>query len=440
MFPYHTSPKFVRNVHTHVNSKQYKDPIYGNGFRTNKKTTIVFHNKLYTDAYKNNWTDALSVYLMLFDCFPNKRITIWRDSKKEFLESLCSEMGLCKNTLLSKIDILIKKKLIFKEWISDEIKNREADIYVLASNRKISERYNCKKFELFYDRNKYNKYKELKQFLRSIPLLSNLSKQKEEVVLHEHFSTLRKDIDEGYFVSHEDFHSLWRYEKKQAAKQKRSKFKNTVKGDLPNLSLKGIAKKINRSSSTTAFKYKKALMDKKILAQYKRTEVIGSAESKEHFDYMKRYQRSIPEHAILTRSNKICIYKSSLLFTVTDRWSAEKMDEYFNSNLSDYWSNETCSTNLITDSLKLAELMRLNHSQTEYYKQKYKSVYGYASLYLVDFYKECLDEGWSRIGLLYRTFCERTSIKHSGHKDDWNMPVLCKTFNVYIDGVLFLTT
>jgi DNA-binding Lrp family transcriptional regulator len=342
-----------KNKHTHIDSqRQYltggvEDMIPTIG----GKQTTTFHNKMFTDAFDNNWLDALAIYLMLFRRYDNKQITFLNEQKNKQLQSIATDLGVSKNTLISKIKIL-KEKGIIK---SIDIKIGRTIIgnrLYLISNEEICTKYKCRKFGLYVNLNNVNTYKKLKYFLKNIPFLSNLSVQKNRCQQHSYFSTLRQKVKNNEVIEYSEYKALMKYER---SLERISKAKVKNKGVAPNLSLKGIARVTGRKSSTTAFRYKNVLVDTKVIACHRRTKKLCDVESKEHFEYLKHTAKKIPKHAIMSVNHKLAyVYEPSLFYITTDKWSMEKMDEHYYTNLNQYVENKISNENAFKDILRTA--------------------------------------------------------------------------------------
>ncbi len=342
------------NIHTTGCRKQYKSGLLIDAWNYNEKHTTVFHNKMFTDAYQNNWLEAFAIYLMLFKRCPNKYIDFKHEQKNQQLQIIAQELGVSKNTLISKIKVLQQKGLITFQEVFFRSKVVGTRMY-LASNKEISDKYNCLKFGLYINMNNVDTYKKIKYFLKNIPFLSNLNDQKERCKYHEYFSTLRQEIDlngNSANVDYKAYKALLKYERSMKTLPK-SKVKN--KGLLPNLSLKGISRVTNRKSNTTAQRYKNFLVDNKVVATYRRSRELCKVESREHFEYLKFESRSIPKHAIYSKQSKIAyVYDSSLFFVTTDKWSMEEMDWYYDNNLKSYVEKTITERNAFKDTLRNA--------------------------------------------------------------------------------------
>jgi len=339
------------NVHTTGWNKQYESGLPTDYW--NKKNTTVFHNKMFTDAYENNWLEALAIYLMIFKRCPNKYIDFKHEQKNQQLQIIAHELGVSKNTLISKIKVLQQKGFITFKEVFFRSKVVGTRMY-LASNKEISEKYNCLKFGLYINMNNVDTYKKIKYFLKNIPFLSNLNDQKDRCKYHSYFSTLREEINSDMcdYVDPKTYKALLKYESSMKCKPK-SKVKNA--GLLPNLSLKGIARVTNRKSNTTAQRYKNFLVDNKVVATYKRSQQLCKVESKEHFEYLKYEARSIPKHALYSKQSKIAyVYDSSLFFVTSDKWSMESMDDYYDNNLKSYVEQTITERNAFKDTLRNA--------------------------------------------------------------------------------------
>lgn len=349
-------PKPRQNQHTNGYNRQYLPGGIENLWVNKEKKTTVFHNKMYTDAYKNNWLDALAIWLMLFKKYPNKKLYFVNDQKNKQLQELSTELGVSKNTLISKMKIL-KLKGFLKYIDFSSHKENPGTLVMLSSNEDIINMYKCRNFGLYVNMNNVNTYKDLKYFLKQIPILSNLISQKNKASKHIYFSTLRQELNSGAFVDHKEHKALCKYEK---SLQQKKKLKVKNKGTLPNLSLKGICRVTGRRSSTTSLKYKNFLISKKVIAQYNRTRIICDVESRAHFDYLKYQKNSIPKHSLYSKDNNIAyVFDSSLLFITSDKWSMEAMDQYYDQNLKKYVEDSISQRNCFLDMIWNAKLSNI---------------------------------------------------------------------------------
>lgn len=379
------------NIHTTGWNKQYRSGLLTDSVETTKNTT-VFHNKMFTDAYENNWLDALAIYLMLFKRCPNKYIDFKNEQKNQQLQIIAQELGISKNTLISKIKILQQKGFITSKEVFFRSKVVGTRMY-LASNKEISEKYNCLKFGLYINMNNVDAYKKIKYFLKNIPFLSNLNDQKDRCKYHEYFSNIRQEIDLNGSVDYKSYKALLKYEKSMKSLPK-SKVEN--KGLLPNLSLKGIARVTNRKSNTTAQRYKNFLVDNKVVATYKRSRELCKVESREHFEYLKHEARSIPKHALYSKQSKIAyVYDSSLFFVTTDKWSMESMDDYYDNNVKKYVEDIISVRNVFLDTLRNA-LRYNNATLTREHRNEVVEDHGYNADHVSMRMAELLSNGYSR--------------------------------------------
>lgn len=379
------------NIHTTGWRKQYKSGLLIDAWNYNEKHTTVFHNKMFTDAYENNWLDALAIYLMIFKRCPNKYIDFKHEQKNQQLQIIAHELGVSKNTLISKIKVLQQKGFITFKEVFFRSKVVGTRMY-LASNKEISEKYNCLKFGLYINMNNVDTYKKIKYFLKNIPFLSNLNDQKERCKYHEYFSNIRQEIDLNGSVDYDSYKALLKYEKSMKSLSK-SKVKN--KGLLPNLSLKGIARVTNRKSNTTAVRYKNFLVDNKVVATYKRSRQLCKVESKEHFEYLKYEARSIPKHALYSKQSKIAyVYDSSLFFVTTDKWSMEEMDWYYDNNIKKYVEQTITERNAFKDTLRNA-MRYVAGVLTQDHRKELVGAHGYNADHVSMRMAELLSQGYT---------------------------------------------
>lgn len=426
--PYHI-PRTRENYHTGTRRQCFLGDMY-DVCLGKKKDTTNFHNKLFTDAYENNWLEALAVYLMIFYRYPGKIIRFPKEKKQETLQNLAKELGISKNTLIAKLKVLEKNGLV--EILPGKYSLHSA--LILASNKDITKKYNCNKFGLYVNLFNVGTYKDLKYFLKNIPVLSNLKAQKERVIQFEHFSKLRQDLDDGVFIEYSDMKALMRYEKKLSGLTKKKK---NVKGDLPNLSLSGICKVTNRKSNTTSLRYKKFLIGSKVIATYNRTEALCQVESKEHYEYLKEIKK-IPKYALHSvRSEIAYVKKSSLLFVTTDSWSMKTMDWYFKEHLFDYVeqkiSNDNCFKDVLRAGYKISrgtiDPLTLKKLKLDHSDQAVAAAHNVADLY---------DEGYSDYVIFENSRINQIGLKRervAGHRFDCNMTRLYEWKGLVATGV-----
>ena len=127
---------------------------------TNQTTRI--HGKMYYDACEQGWMPSLAYFVFLSVKFPHKRFKV-------------EETGLNTKVLYKHLSILREKGLL-------EYKN---GVVSIISNKKIIQKYHFHSgFRLF---TKENTLKGIKQFLKSVPIISNLYRQKKMIAVKENF-------------------------------------------------------------------------------------------------------------------------------------------------------------------------------------------------------------------------------------------------------------
>jgi hypothetical protein len=127
---------------------------------TNQTTRI--HGKMYYDAFKHGWMPSLAYFVYLSVNFPHKRFKV-------------EETGLNTKVLYKHLSILREKGLL-------TYKN---GVVTIISNKKIIHKYHFNSgFRLF---TKENTLKGIKQFLKSVPIISNLYRQKKMIEVKENF-------------------------------------------------------------------------------------------------------------------------------------------------------------------------------------------------------------------------------------------------------------
>ena len=118
---------------------------------TNQTTRI--HGKMYYEAYEQGWMPSLAYFVYLSVNFPHKRFKV-------------EETGLNTKVLYKHLNILREKGLL-------TYKN---GLVTIISNKKIIQKYHFNSgFRLF---TKETTLKGIKQFLKSVPIISNLYRQK----------------------------------------------------------------------------------------------------------------------------------------------------------------------------------------------------------------------------------------------------------------------
>lgn len=127
---------------------------------TNQTTRI--HGKMYYDAFKHGWMPSLAYFVYLSVNFPHKRFKV-------------EETGLNTKVLYKHLSILREKGLL-------TYKN---GVVTIISNKKIIQKYHFNSgFRLF---TKEKTLKGIKQFLKSVPIISNLYRQKKMIEVKENF-------------------------------------------------------------------------------------------------------------------------------------------------------------------------------------------------------------------------------------------------------------
>lgn len=316
-----------------------------------KKSSINFHNKFYAECYEKGKLDNLSVWLMLFNYYPSKQICFEPDDNNNMMGRLAKKLQMGKSTFQKKIQSLIKDGYITKHQI---INDNGSYLLELNSNETLDKKLGVSNTTLFIDINKLKKYSNVKYFLKQIPVFTNIKRQENNRKLHQHFGRLRIRLDNGELLDSGEFKSLKRYEKGQNKLDKNKKCDGT---QYANLSLNGICRITGTKSQTTAQRYKKFLKTHKMLHEYRRTEVLMQVESKDHFNYLKFEKKSIPKHALLTKNNKVFIYKSNVMFPLYNQEYLDLMDEYFDLYLYDYVNETITNRNFTRDEIKVANAL-----------------------------------------------------------------------------------
>ena len=128
----------------------------------NTQTTTRIHGNMYYDAYKNGWMPSLAYFVYLSVKFPHKRFKIDQ-----------SELNI--KVLYRHLSILRGKGLV-------DYKN---GVVSIISNKKIIQKYHFRSgFRLF---TKETTLKGIKQFLKSVPVVSNLYRQKKMIEVKSNF-------------------------------------------------------------------------------------------------------------------------------------------------------------------------------------------------------------------------------------------------------------
>lgn len=321
-----------------------------------KKSSINFHNKFYSELYEKGKLDNLAVWLMLFHYHPEKRIHFEPDDNNNKMGRLANKLQMGKSTFQKKIHSLIKDGYITKHLLFEKDGTRLEGEYLLElnSNKVLDNKIGISNTSLFIDITKLKKYSNVKYFLKQIPIFSNIKRQESNRKLHLHFGKLRIKLDDGELLDNGEYKSLKRYEKSQSKLKKKQRCDGT---QYANLSLKGICRITGTKSQTTAQRYKKFLKTNEMLHEYRRTEVLMKVESKDHFNYLKFDKKSIPKHSLLTKNNKVFVYKSNVMFPLYNQEYLDLMDEYFDLNLRDYVNDTITNRNFTRDEVKVANAL-----------------------------------------------------------------------------------
>lgn len=125
---------------------------------------VRFSGKIYYQAFSEGWLNSLSVYLYLCKQQSGKSFYYKKNHKTSFIKELATKVGISANSLNNHFKILINKEMITIN--EGEIK--------LVGNK--TSRIN----KLYLNENT-NSLKNIKQFLRSIPFISNLYSQKKAI-------------------------------------------------------------------------------------------------------------------------------------------------------------------------------------------------------------------------------------------------------------------
>ena len=320
--------------------------------RTTKKNTTNLHNKMYAFFYEKNRLDLLAVYMMLFRRYPTKIFYINNLDKRWHMDNLATKMGMGRSTLEKKIKELIELGLMSSGIIEKNSYNNQKYVFSIASNKQLDEKFGkCKRNILFIDLYKYDTYGDVKKFLTTIPMLSNLTRQQRKVDKYQ--DQLDKEASISNYRSSR--HVALKNQKSEDKIRKSGKSKQSIsKGTAINLSLQGICRVINKKSPTTSAKYKKFLRDKLDIYEYRRTKIIKTVESREHFYFLKE-EGKLPANALLSKDNKAYVKLSNIIFPSYNPRFIKIRDEYYEKHLMAYVESRITDRNITKDNVVIAK-------------------------------------------------------------------------------------
>lgn len=160
---------------------------------------VRINSKIYAQAFQEGWIDSLAIYVHLAKVHSGKSFYFKTGRKTDAIKSIADKSSISFSTLCRHLNVLKKNNLV--HIFKNEIK--------LATNKEmqvITRKY-------VYIPETINILKDIKTFLKSIPIISNLKSQQKAIDKIEHFSTLKHNSERNR-ISYKQYKQLRRYEQR----------------------------------------------------------------------------------------------------------------------------------------------------------------------------------------------------------------------------------
>ena len=217
-------------------------------------------SKIYGKAFKDKWLTSLAVYVAMQKLnHGNKTFYISKCKKTIILKSIANRLGINYTQFKKHLSKLQEENLI--EFTNDSL--RLVSLRAMIGNKKDK--------TVFIPTN-VNSYKLIKEFLKALPIHSNLAKQSKLLKKKERYTYLRTSTSgSNKFIPKEitlEFNRLHKYFRK---KTKGESLK--INSEL-NLSVNKIGEILDLKSRNSIVKYKKLLKKLGIIDYYNQIEKL----------------------------------------------------------------------------------------------------------------------------------------------------------------------
>lgn len=202
--------------------------------------------KIYAKAFNEGWLNSLGLYVFLCKSHSGKAYYFKANAKTKMLKNLADTHKISLTAFMKHIKTLKENGLL--SFSKHEMK--------LTKN---SELFRIKKNRVFVPAN-INSFKEIKFFLQTIPILSNIVRQEKAVKRIQHYNYLSQESLKKFGdIESKDVSKLNGYIKKGGKMEFNSNFQ---------LSVSKMGELIDRKNKNTITAYKRFLRDKGIINVY----------------------------------------------------------------------------------------------------------------------------------------------------------------------------
>lgn len=208
---------------------------------------LYLNSKLYYKANREGWLQSLSYFCYLSSRYKNKRFNK-------------TKTGLPKSSLERHLKVLKEKELV----------TVQGNTVVIGSHKEIAKIYGGWE-KLFLNVAAQKDLKSIRNFLNSVPMISNLYFQQKKEKKKENFRIINTRCNKDVYVSKKDHKSLLNFIKK-----------NSLDSSPIQLSIKR-AKEVLSCSEKTAIKRKKLMEAQGIFTSKRNFEILFSNISKKDY-------------------------------------------------------------------------------------------------------------------------------------------------------------
>lgn len=199
--------------------------------------------KIYAKSFKEGWLNSLGLYVFLSKSHSGKNYYFKDNSKTNMLKSLADSHNISLTSFLNHIRVLKYNGLL--SFSKNEMK--------LTNNIEL---FRKKGKTIFVPKN-INSFKEIKFFLQTIPILSNIVSQEKAIERKKTLNYIKEQSKKEYGnVKITELKKLDRYIQKGG---------NTASNSNIQISISKMGELIERSNKNTITKYKKFLKEKGII-------------------------------------------------------------------------------------------------------------------------------------------------------------------------------
>lgn len=199
--------------------------------------------KIYAKAFQEGWLNSLGLYVFLCKSHSGKTYYFGANQKTKMLKNLADKHNISLTAFMKHIKTLKENGLLsFSKYEMKLTKN--------------SELFRIKKKRVFVPAN-INSFKEIKFFLQTIPIITNIVKQEKAVKRIQHYNYQKEQSKKASGdIKVKGYNSLRRYEKNGG----KMEFNSNIQ-----LSVSKMGELIDRKNKNTITKYKRFLREKGII-------------------------------------------------------------------------------------------------------------------------------------------------------------------------------